>query len=110
MHENSESPLVIPCKFSAVIYSELLSGTHSVATRVLPISVENKDLHSASVSGSECQRAGTPSVNPLFRMTVSPSLESLEVVARSAVNCLSCRPSLFLIGQIHLIRIRPVMT
>ena len=62
--KKSKSPLVIPCKFSAVIYSERLSGAHSVARRVLPISVENKDLHSAGVSGAECQRAGTPSVNP----------------------------------------------
>jgi hypothetical protein len=35
-----ESPLVIPCKFSAVFYSERLSGTHSVARRVLPWSSE----------------------------------------------------------------------
>jgi hypothetical protein len=48
-----------------VINSERLSGMHSIARRVLPISVENKDLHSAGVSGAERQRAGTPSVNPL---------------------------------------------
>lgn len=65
MHVESEIPLVIPCKFSAVFYSERLSGTHSVARRVLPIFLENKDLHSAAVSGSECQRAGTPPASPL---------------------------------------------
>ena len=44
-----ESPLVIPCKFSAVTYSELHSDTHSVAARVLPISLGNKDLRSPGV-------------------------------------------------------------
>jgi len=61
--KKSKSPLVIPCKFSAVTYSKRLSGTHSVARRVLRISVENKDLHAAAVSGAERQRAGTPSVS-----------------------------------------------
>ena len=63
--KKSKSPLVIPCKFSAVTYSERLSGTHSVARRILRISVENKDLHSARVSGAERERARTPSAAPL---------------------------------------------
>jgi hypothetical protein len=60
-----QSPLVIPCKFSAVTYSERHSATHSVARRVLPKSLGNKDLHLPGVTGSECQRAGTASVIPL---------------------------------------------
>jgi hypothetical protein len=70
MHVESEIPLVIPCKFSAVTYSERLSGTHSAASRVLRISVENKDLHSAGVSGAERRRAGTPSDSPLVEKVV----------------------------------------
>ena len=60
-----QSPLVIPCKFSAVTYSERHSATHSVARRVLLKSLGNKDLHLPGVTGPECQRAGTASVIPL---------------------------------------------
>jgi len=93
--KKSKSPLVIPCKFSAVTYSEGLSGTRSVARYALRICAEINDLQSARMSGAECQRGGMPSASPLFTMTVSPPLEE---VACFAVVRLNCRPFLFLIG------------
>jgi hypothetical protein len=44
--QKCESPLVIPCKFSAVTCSKLHSDTHSAARCALPIARGNKGLHS----------------------------------------------------------------
>jgi hypothetical protein len=44
MHENRESLLVAPCKFSAVIYSKAHSGTQFTACYYLPIGPGIKDL------------------------------------------------------------------
>jgi hypothetical protein len=80
--KKSKSPLVIPCKFSAVIYSERLSGTSSVATRVLPIFFGNKDLQSAGVSGAECKRTGKPSCLPITWWLHAPAGRTKLIAAR----------------------------
>ena len=73
--KKSKSPLVIPCKFSAVTYSEGLSGTRSVARYALRICAEINDLQSARMSGAECQRGGMPSVKPRPVVRVLHSLD-----------------------------------
>ena len=68
MHKSRESPLVIPCKFSAVINSARHSCTHLVARARSQTTKESRGYelnHSVARSGEECQSAPRPSVNPL---------------------------------------------